>query len=172
VTPRDEGVSIPDVDTPYVRIFRDHYPGVVRTVHLIVRDRYRAEDVAQEAFLRLLRDWSKVSGYERPEAWVRRVAIRLAMRGVRRERLWARLRSLLAPPAATPEPRDPDLPAAIARLTPPQRAAIVLFYYEDRSTREIAYVLGCTESTVRVHLHHARRRLATLVGEGDPDALR
>ena len=60
---------------------------VLRTVFLILGDRGRAEEVTQEAFIQLLTHWRKVSRYERPEAWVRRVAIRLAVRTVRRERL-------------------------------------------------------------------------------------
>ena len=71
----------------YTWFFRSQYPMVLRTVFLILGDRGRAEEVTQEAFIQLLTHWRKVSRYERPEAWVRRVAIRLAVRTVRRDRL-------------------------------------------------------------------------------------
>jgi RNA polymerase sigma-70 factor (ECF subfamily) len=151
-------------EAEYSRFFRAHYSRVVRTISLIVFDTPRAEDIAQDAFIRLYRDWARISHYERPEAWVRRIAIRMAMRGMRRDRLWSTLRTRLSPPP-TPRPADVDVAWAVRQLPRSQRAAIVLFYYEDRPVADVAAILGCTESTARVHLHHARRRLATLLGE-------
>jgi RNA polymerase sigma-70 factor, ECF subfamily len=75
----------------YTSFYRAEFASVARTVYIIVRDRQRAEDITQETFLRLLQHWAKVSRYERPAAWVRRVAIRLATKQVRRERLRAQL---------------------------------------------------------------------------------
>jgi RNA polymerase sigma-70 factor (ECF subfamily) len=155
------------LDSGYTTFFRAEFAGVVRTIYLIVRDQSRAEDIAQEAFLQLLIHWPKVSRYEVPSSWVRRVAIRLAMRGMRRDRVWSAIKERIAP--APPESRlDPDIGAAIHRLPGRQRAAIALFYYEDRPVDEIARILGCSEPTVRVHLHRARRRLAEVLG-GMPD---
>lgn len=68
----------------YAWFFRAEFPGVLRTVFLIVHDRGRSEDVTQEAFIQLLAHWKKVSRYERPDAWVRRVAIRHAVRTMKR----------------------------------------------------------------------------------------
>ena len=156
-------------DAEYARLFRREFGPVTRTVTLIVRDREQAEDIAQDAFLQLLRQWPKVSTYERPDAWVRRVAIRLAMRAVRRDRLWSVIRHDVrtTPPVA---PRDLDVLDAVRRLTGMQRAAVVLFYFEDRPVTEIADLLGCAEATARVHLHRGRRRLAELLGEEVDDA--
>ncbi|HEX2031074.1 MAG TPA: sigma factor, partial [Actinomycetota bacterium] len=61
-------------------LFREEYPSIVRTAYLMLGDREAAEDVAQEAFARLFARWGKVSRYDRPGAWVRRVAIRLSAR--------------------------------------------------------------------------------------------
>lgn len=168
-----ETLPVSDPHAAFARFFRAEFPRVVRTVALIVRDQARAEDIAQDAFLRLHQHWGRVEAYERPDAWVRRVAIRMAVRGLRRDALWTAIRARLvtAPP---PEPAgpDPDLAAAIARLPRSQRAAIVLHYYEDRPVAEIASLLGCTESTARVHLFHGRKRLAALLGEEAGDAHR
>ena len=60
---------------------------------------------------------------------------------------------------------DPDLASAVAALAPMQRAAVVLYYWEDRPVAEIARVLEVSESTVKQHLHRARHRLAGLLGE-------
>lgn len=156
-----------DAEAEFTWFFRAEFPRVVRTVFLIVRDQARAEEVAQEAFLQLFDRWSKISRYERPDAWVRRVAIRLAGRLARRDRMRAVLETRFRPPAAEPpfnQPAD-DVLRAVRQLPPKQRAAVILFYFEDRPVAEIADLLGCTPSTARVHLHKARQRLASALNE-------
>ena len=64
----------------YEWLFRAAYPRIRRTVISILRNPESAEDVTQEAFLKLLQHWRKVRSLEQPDAWVRRVAIRLAIR--------------------------------------------------------------------------------------------
>jgi RNA polymerase sigma-70 factor (ECF subfamily) len=166
--PDEAGVS--DVEVTFSAFFRQEFTRVVRTIYLIVRDHALAEDIAQDAFLRLFQNWAKVSRYDRPDAWVRRVAIRIAVRGRRRDQLWSALRVRLLP-QPEPGPRNLDVLDAVGRLPAAQRAAIALFYYEDRPVAQIAALLGCTESTARVHLHHGRKRLAMLLGEETPNVV-
>jgi RNA polymerase sigma-70 factor (ECF subfamily) len=158
------GVGVRGAEDEFTWFFVDQYPLVTRTVYFIVHDAQRAEDIAQDAFVQLLGQWSKVSRYEQPQAWVRRVAIRIAVRHLRRERMRSR-REREAEPPQPPQPVDVDLLRAVAQLPAMQRAAVVLFYFEDRSMREVADILGCAESTSGVHLHRARKRLAELLGE-------
>ena len=148
----------------YAIFFESEYSRVFRTVYLIVRNRETAEDVTQEAFIQLLNSWRRVSRYDLPDAWVRRVAIRIAMRRARREKKRVVLEALGTVPGEHTT-RDPDVLLAIAELPLAQRAAIVLFYYEDRPVREIASLLSCSESTARVHLHKARQRLGSTLKE-------
>jgi RNA polymerase sigma factor (sigma-70 family) len=148
----------------YTAFFRLEFAAVLRTVELMLRDHGRAEEITQDAFVQALVRWRKISGYERPDAWVRRIAIRLTLRALRRERLWQLVRGGLLP-RGPDRPSRYDVDGAIRQLPGSQRAAIVLHYYEDRPTAEVAAILGCSESTARVHLHHARKRLAILLGE-------
>ena len=150
----------------YTSFYRAEFTSVARTVHLIVRDRQRAEDITQDAFLKLLQHWGKVHRYERPGAWVRRVAIRLAAKQVRRERLRALIERDTEPsPSNGARHADVDLMQAIRNLPGQQRAAVVLFYFEDRPISEIVDLLDCTESAAKVWLHRARHRLAELLTE-------
>ena len=153
----------------YAAFYRAEFPHVVRTSYLIVHDRHRAEEVAQEAFIQLLTHWSKVSRYEQPGAWVRRVAIRIASRSARREQ---RRPELERGTDATQDmvPLDVDLLNAIKQLPTRQRAAVALFYFEDRPLTEVAYILGCSHAAAKVHVFNARHRLAELLGEEVPDA--
>ena len=150
----------------YAAFFRAEFTAVLRTISLILRDHGRAEDVTQDAFVQLLRHWPKVSTYEKPQAWVRRIAIRLAMRSIRRQRLISFL-TLDLPTAAAPPTTQLDVTGAVRQLSGSQRAAIVLYYFEDRPVAEIAAILGCAEPTARVHLHRGRNRLREILGEAD-----
>jgi RNA polymerase sigma factor (sigma-70 family) len=159
-----EAAGVRGADEDYTRLFDAEFPLVRRTVFVMTGNAAVAEDVAQDAFVQLLLHWSKVSRYERPDAWVRRVAIRLAVRHIKRERHRHLVESSLAP-ADSAAPADPDLAAAIGTLPPKQRAVLVLYYLEDRPMKEVAHTLGVSESTGFVHLHRARLRLAKLLGE-------
>jgi RNA polymerase sigma-70 factor, ECF subfamily len=152
----------------YSWFFRGEYPAVVRAAYLVAGDRGAAEDAAQEAFIQLLRHWRKVSHYEQPDAWVRRVALRIAMRRAKRDRKRVEIEQSRDRPETTPS-TDLDLMDEVRALPPQQRAAVVLFYYEDRPVAELATILGCSESTAKVHLHKARKSLGLRLGEEAAD---
>ena len=142
---------------------------VLRTVFLILGDKGKAEDVTQEAFIQLLSHWKKVSRYQRPDAWIRRVAIRLAVKMQKRERMREVLeRDTWGPPGPTPP--DVDLANALQQLPLKQRTCVLLLL-RGSPIAEIVDILGISEGSVKVHLHRARERLATLLGEEvDEDA--
>jgi RNA polymerase sigma factor (sigma-70 family) len=149
----------------YEWVYRARFASVARTVFLIVGSQAVAEEITQEAFLKLLQKWPTVSDYERPEAWARKVAVRMAVRHVGRERSRP-LRELRAQPRpAEPTPPDPEVARAVAALAPMQRAAVALYYWEDRPVMEIAQLLQVSESTVKQHLYRARARLAETLRE-------
>ena len=133
--------------------FRASYASIARTVFLVTGDRGHAEEITQDAFAKLLQHWSSVRTYERPDAWVRRVAIRMAVKQSKRERM-GRERERLASVRDRPEPPpDPDVAKSVAQLSPMQ------------SVFDIAHALEVSESTVKQHLFRARNRLADLLGE-------
>jgi RNA polymerase sigma-70 factor (ECF subfamily) len=144
--------------------FRSEYPRVVRTVYLLVHDTELARDIAQDSFLQLYRHWKRVSRYEYPEVWVRRVAIRLAQRTRRRDRMRREKEAAGATHLEVPF-RISELLDSIGELSGSQRASVILFYYEDRPIEEIGIILNCSPATVRVHLHRARKRLRSSLRE-------
>lgn len=160
-----------DRDQEIHEIYAATYPQLVRTVWFVVHDHELAQEIAQDAFIELHRQWRKIRSYDRPDLWVRRVALRKAQheasRKVRRRRLELSLRSVEVVPAF--ELPDPELRAALLALPPMQRAVVALFYLEDRPMEEVADLLGCRPSTGFVHLHRARHRLAELLSETAPE---
>jgi len=149
-------------------LFAAAYPQVVRTVWFVVHDQGMAEEIAQDAFTELYRDWSRLRTYDRPDLWVRRVAIRKAQREASRRTRRVVLEqtagglTLVDDGIRLP---DPELIAAIRTLPPKQRAIVVLFYLEDRPMNEVADLVGCSTSTGFVQLHQARKRLAAALDE-------
>jgi RNA polymerase sigma-70 factor (ECF subfamily) len=122
-----------------------------------------ASDALAEAFAQAL---ARGDAVERPASWVWTAAFRIAA-----GQLKARARSGVgAPREPTYELPDPiqDVVAALARLSPKQRMAIVLHDYADRPTDEVAWALGSSRATVHVHLSKGRRRLREILG-GDDD---
>lgn len=145
-------------------VFRSTYPAVLRTTYLVLHDRGLAEQVTQDAFLRLYERWRGVPPVEHPEAWVRRVAVRAAVRAAQRDRL----RHASAPEDDRPSwdrLPDVDLARAVASLAPQQRAVVALHYLDDLSVEDVAHHLGVSTSTVKQHLSRARTRLAALLSE-------
>src|SRR6476620_1914681 len=99
-------------------IYEAAYPLLVRTLWFVVHDHELAQEIAQDAFIELHRQWRKVRSYDRPDLWVRRVALRKAQREaartVRRRRAEQSLHSVdQVPPAELP---DPELRDALLRL--------------------------------------------------------
>ncbi len=140
------------------------FPRMVALAAAVSGSRAVAEDLAQEAMVRAHRHWDRIAGYDKPGAWVRRVTINLATSALRTRAAEARRLLRLGRPDAElppPEPEDEAVWAAVGELPRRQRAAVALFYLEDRPIREIAEILDCTESTAKVHLHKGRTALST-----------
>lgn len=151
--------------------YRREYVHMVALARSICGSHELGEDLAQEALARAHRNWSKVSSYEKPGAWLRRVTINLAIS--RRRRLMHELKLLRSSREREDDPRFPgddstgehEVWAAVRQLPPRQRAVVALFYQQDRSTSEIAEILECSVSTATSHLSAARKTLARILGE-------
>jgi RNA polymerase sigma-70 factor (sigma-E family) len=140
------------------------YEPLVGLLGLYCGDGYVAEELAQEALARACRDWRRVRAMDRPDAWLRRVAINLAR---------SRFRRLLAERRATERLKgrvevthhDPDaarsvmVRAAISALPHRQKAVLILHYFGDMTMAQVAEVLDCPEGTVKSLAHRAIDRL-------------
>ncbi|HEV3472112.1 MAG TPA: sigma-70 family RNA polymerase sigma factor [Actinomycetota bacterium] len=152
-------------DLTFDGFYETEFESVLRTAFLVVHDRAVAEEITQEAFAKAFASWWRVSRYSFPGAWVRKVALRMAIRQARRSAQHDQLIEQLDAPTRTSGGADLDLMRAINELPGNQRAAIVLFYLEDRPVAEVADLMDVSESTVKVHLHRARQKLAQQLGE-------
>lgn len=154
--------SIPDFGSFY----RREYAGVATLTMVLTRSRSAAEDLAQEAFLRAHRDWADIANHENPEAWVRRVAINLAMSHFRRLRAEARAVLRIGGRSAFIDmnPEALEFWAVVRKLPSRQAQVVALRYVEDLAVADIANTLGISEGSVKTHLHRARETLARRFG--------
>jgi RNA polymerase sigma-70 factor (sigma-E family) len=143
----------PDTD-PFTDFYRAQQPGLVRIATLIVGSRPQAEDLVQDAFVRVHARWDRITS---PEPYARRAVVNACRSHLRRRVLERRHRATLDPEVADLDARE--LLDALARLPIRQRSAVVLRFYADLSEREAAETLGCPTGTVGSLVHRALARL-------------
>ena len=149
---RDEQV---DSELEFQNFYRTTYRQMVRLALLTTGSEPAAEEIVQDAFVSLYRSWSLV---ENPPAWLRSVVVNGCTSWVRRRS--TERRHPLGPEPIVSEPEAMWVRDALKSLSPRQRAAIVLRYYEDLPELEIAAVLGCRPGTVKSLLSRALTQLS------------
>ena len=136
-----------------VDLYRERYGPMVRLAYLMTGDRSAAEELVQDAFVRVHRSWSSATN---PPAYLR-VAVVNGCRSWWRRRMLERRRRPAAAEHSTLGARE--LLDALDVLPSRQRTAVVLRFYEDLPDVDIARILGCREATVRTSIHRALQRL-------------
>jgi RNA polymerase sigma-70 factor (sigma-E family) len=157
------------------RVFATAQLGALsQLAYVLTGDHHAAEDLLQDALVVVARRWDRVRRADNPVAYVRRIVYHELVSTWRRNRY----RRAELTSDAVPEPvghgsvdeagtvdRRLLLQRALRRLTPRQRAVIVLRFYEDLSEADAAEVLGCSVGTVKSQTAYALRRLR----EGSPE---
>ena len=141
--------------------YRQHSAQMWRALLAYSGDPDIASDAVAEAFAQALRRNGAIRSVV---PWVWRAAYRIAAGELKeRRRLLPEVDRAQDNPVA-----DLDLSTALMQVSPRQRASLFLYYYGDYQPREIARMIGSSQSAVRVHLHRGRKRLAQLLN-GDRD---
>jgi RNA polymerase sigma-70 factor (sigma-E family) len=157
------------MDEDFAAYVRSRQHRLLRAAYLVCGDRQTAEDLLQQAFVKLALRWETIRD-EHPDAFVRRVLYRDAVSAWRSRRRET-VTHVPEHPRAGEETRVEDkidLQRALRLLAPRQRAVLVLRYYEDRSERETAAILGISVGTVKSQAHDGLIRIRTLVPELSP----
>jgi RNA polymerase sigma-70 factor (ECF subfamily) len=157
----DEGAKPVDLE----QVYREEGPKLQRAVLMFAGDRAVADDAVAEAFAEAL-----VRGPELRDAkrWVWKVAFRIAAADLKQRRTeLARLQMATVELVVETSELPVALMAALAKLTPKQRGAVVLFHLAGYPTREVARILDSTAPAVTVHLSAGRKRLRDLLEDRD-----
>ena len=142
-------------DEEFTDAVAPHYAALVRRLTLVVGDLHGGQDVAQETYLRAYRAWSRFDGRD-VRGWLYTIGLRLAFNERDRRRRWA---GILGPRPTTElwvDAHDPQLTAALATLSRPQRAALLLNAVDGYTQAEIASLLGVAPGTVASWISRAK----------------
>ena len=154
---QDAGVTT-EWEAEVERVWREQGTKMWRSLLELTADPDLASDALAEAFAQAMARGSAIRELDR---WIWRASFKIA-KGLLKEH-----RTVIQghDARATTEPPEPiaDLVVALRTLSPNQRAAAILHYYADLPGSEVANILGCSQTTVRVHLMQARRRLRPLL---------
>jgi RNA polymerase sigma factor (sigma-70 family) len=143
---------------------------VFHTALAITRDRQAAEDILQECFLKLNAYARRIDVNLPLEPWLYRVTVNQAYTWVTRRSRWLTslesvIDRLVSPARANAEYQaeiselQSAIQHAIDSLPPSQRMTVILYYLNDLSLKEIAYILDCPVGTVKSRLHYGREQL-------------
>ena len=170
-TSRGEDQALPH-DLTFEYFFETQRDRLFRTLCLITGSRDEAEDLAQEAFVKVLERWETVQNMEDPAGYLHRSAMNTFRSRYRRAATAARRALGLIRPAEMPHDMDDRVVAheLLGGLTPRQRAALVLTELLGYTAEEAGSLLGVRGSTVRALHFQARSALRSrFTGEGVPD---
>ncbi|MDR1675780.1 MAG: RNA polymerase sigma factor [Tannerella sp.] len=141
----------------------------------VVGNREDAEELTQDVFLKAYRSLASFQGNSRFSTWLYRIAYNTAISATRKKKYeWLALEDCLPEQLAeedasnVPEQESDDeqlerLEEAMKRLSPDERALILLFYRQEKSIEEIAAITGLTVSNVKTRLHRIRKKLFVLM---------
>lgn len=161
-------------------LYDRHHPQVFRTAMSITHDRQTAEDILQETFLKLNTYARRIDTTLALEPWLYRVTVNLAYTWVtRHSRRWLTsiedvIDRLVAPARTNSEHRAETseiqavIRQAIESLPVSQRLTVVLYYLNDLSLKEIAYILECPVGTVKSRLYYGREYLKNCLQDYRP----
>jgi RNA polymerase sigma-70 factor (sigma-E family) len=156
-----------DADALVARLFHEEGPSLVRLARLFTDDRNAAEDLVQEAFIRLHRSAGRIEDPAKAAPYLRSIVLNLARDHNRRGLMSLRHHNAMLPPTETPPLEDEVVRSAeqqrvidaLRDLPARQRDCLVLRFFYDLKEREIAETLGISPNSVKTH---ARRGLAAL----------
>jgi DNA-directed RNA polymerase specialized sigma24 family protein len=159
-------VAAEATDHTFDRFYRTHRPRIAKGLSFALGDIDLAAEATDEAFVRAYERWGKVSGLDRPEAWVYRVATNWATSVLRRRRRSPH--RLYEPHPDGPAIADPAVHASLAALDVKHRSVVVCRYLLGWSVAETAAALGVREGTVKSRLHRALQSLQSALHHLDP----
>jgi RNA polymerase sigma-70 factor (sigma-E family) len=157
-------------DQSLVGLYHEHAGTLVEMLWVFVGDRAEAEDLTQEAFVRLYRAWPRLDHNQNMGGYLRSTAFNLARSGFRRGRVRLRHLSPAAADASSAEDHamlsddQAQVIMAVRALSGRQRECVVLRYWDDLSDRDIASTLGLSVNSVKTHLRRGMAKLEQSLG--------
>ena len=167
--------DVTDVGDALTTLHRENYAGLVRMATIVLGDPGLAEQVVQDAFVRLQMRWRGMRGIDRPAAYLRSAVLNGCRSQLRRHRVRDRHAARRTAPPALAGPESAALArddhdrviAALRTLPARQREAVVLRYYLDLGEADIAAAMRVSAGSVKTHLHRGLAALSRVLEEDE-----
>jgi len=163
----------PNTDADFELLFREYQEPILNYLYRLVGDAARAEELAQDTFVKAYGALSRLPAEANRRAWVYRIATNTAYDELRRRRLvrWLPLKEMDRPLASPSRPEETTIESdavqlALSTLPQGQRAVLVLYSVQGYSTKEIAQMLGISQGAVKTRLCRSRVAFRAAYGEG------
>lgn len=179
-----ENAAVPaDREAALERLMQEYGTKVMHLAFYYLKDRHLAEDVAQEVFIKAYKHWDSFRGDSSAYTWLYKITVNLC-RDKARSAWWRRLvpseepretgaagLEMAAPEdgpeeAALKSDRRDAMMQQVMKLPDAYREVVVLFYYQDLSTVEIAEITSQNENTIKTRLFRARAMLKEMLAKG------
>lgn len=153
-------------------LYAKYYDKVQSIARGVLLDGDEAADAVQEVFTLVYRNLSRFDRRARFSTWLFRIAVNRSIQEARRNR--HRVRNVELDEAVAqvapddPEPPNPQIEAAMAKLAPADRALLALVYWDELSLADVAASLGCNVNAAKTRLYRARERFRS-VYEGEAE---
>ncbi len=161
-------------DQTIERLIEQYQTSLLRLCYIQLQDRALAEDAVQETFLKAYRGFAQFRGDSSEKTWLAHIAVNTCrdfQRGGWFRHTDRRVTPEMLPAGSVqPDTEDLDLSMAVMKLPAKLREVILLYYYQDMSTEEIAEALGIAQSSVSHRLKRSREKLRKLLEGRDQDA--
>lgn len=147
----------------FEELYRKYYTKVFGLSKGVLFDAEEAADVTQEIFALVYRNLHKFNRQSKFSTWLFRVAVNRSIQESRKRRFkhkHVELNEALEHPAVVqmPDEEDPNVQVALEKLAPPDRAILILFYWQEMSLNEIAESMSINLSAAKTRLYRARER--------------
>lgn len=171
---RAVGEAMASADDEFERFATAVSPPLLKTARLLTGDWHLAQDLLQTTLAKVYTKWGRSGGWESPEAYARRVMVNTHCTWYRRRWRHELPHDVMPDRPGGTEAMDAVVLAdalhrALTRLTPRQRAMVVLRFYDDLSVEQTAAAMGCSSGTVLSTTSRAlaHLRLAGELGQDD-----
>lgn len=174
-----------DGNTEAFGVLVDRYGTMVfQVIHRIIGNREESEDISQEVFIRAFRQLGQFRGDAAFSSWLYRIAWNLSLDRLdkRRKEAWIEIGELTETHTLNNVVNEPyhvmdaaerkrSLMIEVEKMEAPDRLLVDLYYRDDKSVKEIAWIMGIGESNVKIRLHRIRKKLKNRFGISENDEL-
>jgi RNA polymerase sigma-70 factor, ECF subfamily len=161
----DNNSCVPDQES-FSRLVKKHQKNILYLAFDFVGNYQDAKDIAQDTFIKAFQKYHQFRNESKISTWLYRIAVNTALdfrkksksRKMCYQDFENNQRESYFPDKVDEIDSGREIRNIIARLSPNQRSVIILKYFHEKSTAEIAEILDCSEGSVRTHLFRALKK--------------